>query len=453
MSWRFLNFKNPRDISSHSNNPKEVCQLAGDMLMESTYDYLSLDPNAQVPAHNISDRNSYGNNGTGQYPGDSKTEFDPATGGYRLKIKVSRPAEKRFMGEMFESLKNTAMTGVLDDIVLMHPWASSEQSYTQINFSPQFNEIVYVRQDKDGNLFWSSPTNLNPQDLNTNMGGQNIPLGDQNLPWSPGTNQPRISEGEQPPPGKVSFTWNELKEMAGTGVFEPILEHIRGHECSAGGCATKWFGGDQYTAFNLYASTPPSACGAGCKMGNVSYLQGKKLTDFTIGEIMNYQSSGARLGTSGARLFASGGYQIIPKTMKSAFEKIRGINNQDLFSKDNQDALGIYLVTMKRQTLGKYLLGYGGIDAANAGNQLALEFASVVLQKAMKKKGRTIPAGFKYYGGDGANSSGNGDPGGVERAKTMNAINSARDRVMNSAVVQDILLSQQESSTADTSVS
>ena len=223
--------------------------------------------------------------------------------------------------------------------------------------------------------------------------------------------------------GGLNFTWTQLKQLVSLGIFEPLLKHIREHECSQTGCATTYFNKNQYDAFNYKG---------GYKIGRTSYLP-KPLSQYNIEEVRSYWQS--KPVVNGEKMFASGGYQIIPKTLVSAIGRIKGLDTSETYNKTNQDALGIYLVTMKRQKLGKYLFG-DNIDAADAGNELAFEFASIRLQKAATRKGKKIPAYVKYYGGVGSNTQGAADKADADR--TMAAINQVRASIDSNSTARQI---------------
>ena len=217
-------------------------------------------------------------------------------------------------------------------------------------------------------------------------------------------------------PGQLNFTWSQLQELASLSIFEPLLSHIRSHECSLHACADKYFNGNQWDAFNYGKS--------GKYMGRTTKLS-KPLSQYTIAEV-RYMQDNDQSNLANEQIFAAGAYQIIPGTFQSAIGRIQGLNTGDQFDKIHQDALGIYLVSMKRKKLGKYLFG-DNIAAADAGNDLAYEFASIRLQKAATRNGLRIPAYSRYYGGVGINKF-----AGIDKAdalETMNAINTVRQAV------------------------
>jgi hypothetical protein len=101
---------------------------------------------------------------------------------------------------------------------------------------------------------------------------------------------------------------------------------------------------------------------------NASSILGKNLTDMTVGQIMELQSSG--------KLFAAGRYQIIPDTMKLAVSR-SGVSRDDKFGPSIQDKLGLALIyNGQRPRLSAYLQGKSN-DLRGAMEDLALEWASV----------------------------------------------------------------------------
>ena len=81
---------------------------------------------------------------------------------------------------------------------------------------------------------------------------------------------------------------------------------------------------------------------------------------------------------NGCEIFAAGKWQIIPRTMKSAFQ--RGIfQKTDIFDAATQEKLGDYLLLTKRSRLAAYLNGDNAgseQDLINAVNEAGWEWAS-----------------------------------------------------------------------------
>ena len=105
---------------------------------------------------------------------------------------------------------------------------------------------------------------------------------------------------------------------------------------------------------------------------------GKKLTDMTIGEIMERQAylmnkNNPQEGDYG--IFAAGKYQIVPYNMPDAL-RYSGLSKSDMFSQQNQDQLGIGLIMKKKKRVGAYLRGESN-DLRGAVHGLSEEFASI----------------------------------------------------------------------------
>ena len=110
---------------------------------------------------------------------------------------------------------------------------------------------------------------------------------------------------------------------------------------------------------------------------NASTKVGKNLTGMTIGEVMQRQAylmNPNNPQVSDYGIFAAGRYQIIPSTMSEILPQ-SGLSKDDMFSKQNQDKLGITLITKKQPRVGDYINGKGTIDGAM--DALSNEFASM----------------------------------------------------------------------------
>jgi len=173
----------------------------------------------------------------------------------------------------------------------------------------------------------------------------------------------RRARGE--PPGELSPAMKGAMSSTASGKLEPLLSLIKKGE-SAG----------SYDAGN-----------GGTGSGGIRPAPnlGKKLTDMTIGEVMEAQKNKG--------LFAAGAYQIIPSTMK-AVVKEAGLKPTDKFSKENQDKLGIALM-MQRPAVKAYITGAPGASRDTAMLELSKEWASLPNPKT----------GKSYYSSDGVNAS------------------------------------------------
>lgn len=129
---------------------------------------------------------------------------------------------------------------------------------------------------------------------------------------------------------------------------------------------------------------------------------GKSITEMSIKEVRQHQ--GGRNpdcwynGKKGkANLFAVGRYQLIPCTLKYTTESIEDLDIRMLYSPEVQDVFGVFLIFVKRPSVGKYLLGEHD-DIKEAGQELAKEFASIPIQYSNGRCRR----GQSYYCGDKA---------------------------------------------------
>lgn len=102
-----------------------------------------------------------------------------------------------------------------------------------------------------------------------------------------------------------------------------------------------------------------------------SKVVGKKLTDMTIGEIMQMQQGSLK---SGRKLFAVGKYQIIPNTMREMISRT-GISKDAKFDEATQEKLGMALLQSK-PNLNAYLTGKSN-DIKSAMSEAAQVWASL----------------------------------------------------------------------------
>lgn len=131
----------------------------------------------------------------------------------------------------------------------------------------------------------------------------------------------------------------------------------------------------------------------------VFFKQGKlpkKLTDYTISELLEAQKAWAKNWKGSA----AGKYQIIRKTLIGLVAQL-SIPGSTKFTPDVQDRLGFQLLTnrgwqafVSRQvTVGAYAL------------QLAREWASIPVLSPTQGAHRQVSRGQSYYAGDGVNKA------------------------------------------------
>ncbi|MFI0560582.1 hypothetical protein ACH33A_23210 [Escherichia coli] len=119
------------------------------------------------------------------------------------------------------------------------------------------------------------------------------------------------------------------------------------------------------------------------------------LTSMTISQVMYAQSR--------FDMFATGRFQIIPSTLRSAVEELK-LDVNSLYDESMQDKIfEEYLIKIKRKPIIEYLEGNGNVE--DAIYAWAQEFASAGVRKGKTiSKGRTAHnEGVSYYSGDGLN--------------------------------------------------
>jgi len=145
-----------------------------------------------------------------------------------------------------------------------------------------------------------------------------------------------------------------------------ILEYISRYES----------GNAQYNANNI---------GPAGESVDLRQTLGKNLTDMSIAELRANQND------SGGILFATGRYQIVPKTLDIIYRSFDLLQADALglikYTPVNQDSFGVFLCIIKQPRLGKFLLGVNNgstEDLKLAGNDLALEWAAFPFLRAEK---------------------------------------------------------------------
>lgn len=146
---------------------------------------------------------------------------------------------------------------------------------------------------------------------------------------------------------------------------------------------------------------------------------GKSITEMSIKEIRQHQGGKNKdcwyNGQKGkANLFAVGRYQLIPCTLKYATIGIPDLDVRTIYEPEVQDAVGVFLLFVKRPIVGEYLLGEHS-DFKEAGQELAKEFASVPIQYSNGKCKR----GQSYYCGDRAGNKAHIPLEDIERAMKL----------------------------------
>jgi hypothetical protein len=150
-------------------------------------------------------------------------------------------------------------------------------------------------------------------------------------------------------------------EGSGTpGEWGPILDIIKKAEMGAGG----------------YESMNPS-----------TRLPGA--TNMTIGEVSRRASG------------AVGAYQFLPDTTLLNAMRGAGLKETDLFSRENQDKMAVWLITKARKVSHQMIKD----NPDEAMIRLGMEWAGLPMPKNMRGHRRPVNAGQSYYAGDGRNAA------------------------------------------------
>ena len=129
----------------------------------------------------------------------------------------------------------------------------------------------------------------------------------------------------------------------------------------------------------------------------------KDLSQYTIGEVINFQSN-PRSGNG--QLWATGRYQIIPSTLKGEVATLK-IPYSQKYDKKTQDQLGIGLL-LARTNAKKYLTQQVEDSATNlqkASLDVAKIWSSVGVPYAMQGSRQQINKNQSYYTGGGDTAS------------------------------------------------
>ena len=132
---------------------------------------------------------------------------------------------------------------------------------------------------------------------------------------------------------------------------------------------------------------------------NNTTRDGKSLTEMTIGEIQTKQAITDPNNTE--RLFAVGRFQTIPTTLAMAVDALN-LSDDTVFNEDTQNKIGKYLITQKRERVGRYLEGSSTVSEDRAMLELAKEFASfpIPYDMTVRRNGKDVELkkGDSYYG-------------------------------------------------------
>jgi len=130
----------------------------------------------------------------------------------------------------------------------------------------------------------------------------------------------------------------------------------------------------------------------------------KQLSDLTLEEVTRIQKPAP------GYVLAVGKYQAVPETFKSWLNATK-INLNTIFNAETQEKLGDWLITSKREKVGKYVNGDVSVTLEEAHLELAKEFASIpVPYDITRPAGKGYPSrrvlkGQSYYFGIAGNNA------------------------------------------------
>ena len=179
----------------------------------------------------------------------------------------------------------------------------------------------------------------------------------------------------------------------------------------------------------------------------------KKVTQMTLNELVTTGMDAIYKENEAST--AAGAYQFIRKTLKEAMQYFMGttpdVNIGNLvYNQQTQEALGTYLLLIKRPILGNYILGTHD-NYSEAGQEMAYEWASVPIQYNIISPLR----GYDHmvYRGETAyvKRDGSREINRASADKTpenvITAINGARKEAQNSSAVSALLTSNNRTRT------
>ena len=272
--------------------------------------------------------------------------------------------------------------------ISLHPDAYTlYNGFEEASFN--FGDRVSLREQ--GGVFYVTQNMTNPwAGASSNTGGRDFGLPfDYQLTDSYTVTNPKSIKS------KCKFELEDFLEFYNLGIFAELFAHIAKHESGSG----KRFGGNVYDVYNygpINKKYPPASKGmlAG---GNI------ELTSMTIAQVMQAQKRGSKSVKYGdnkySKVHATGKYQIIADTLIGITKGIPNLNTGTLYSKEVQEAFGIYLLLNKRPYLGGYLMGDPNKKVNRAQVDVALEWASkrVYTSFRFRWKGEVLINGQKVF--------------------------------------------------------
>lgn len=151
--------------------------------------------------------------------------------------------------------------------------------------------------------------------------------------------------------------------------------------------------------------------GSGClkmyiegRSSNHYPLLKKPLSKYTIKEVMDFQSK-PRTKNIG-QLWATGRYQIIPKTLKNTYPKA-GLKETDVYNQENQDKMALALLK-GRSAIRNYIYGFVPDTKENrqkAALEMAKEWSSIGVPYKVEGMYKIVDKNESYYSGRGDKAS------------------------------------------------
>ena len=132
-------------------------------------------------------------------------------------------------------------------------------------------------------------------------------------------------------------------------------------------------------------------------------LLSKPLSEYTVGEVIEFQNKSR---DSTGQLYATGRYQIIPKTLKSAVQRL-GLPLSTKYDKETQDAMGLNLLTERKPT-SDYVKSKNEDNKANlenAAKSVSMIWSSVGVPYDMQGNKQWVAKNQSYYSGGGDKAS------------------------------------------------
>jgi hypothetical protein len=139
------------------------------------------------------------------------------------------------------------------------------------------------------------------------------------------------------------------------------------------------------------------------RSANPYSLLTKPLSEYTIGEVKAFQS---RPRDSQGQLWATGRYQIIPKTLIGVQNRL-ALSDSQKYDQATQDAMGLDLLN-ERKSIKEYISGAvpDSTEALEkAALQVAMIWSSVGVPYSIQGRHRTVSKDESYYSGGGDKAS------------------------------------------------